>query len=62
MIKKGWAISVIRKIQVKTTLRYYPIPVLTSKRQEVMSADKGIEGNVTPDTGGIVKWCKHYGK
>ena len=51
-------------MQVKQHWDFIPLLLewLTSKRWEMMNADKGIEGNVTSATAGIVKWCKHYGK
>lgn len=54
---------VIRKVQYKTTVRYFPTHVrMTSKRQESKHCQGCGEGKSFCTAGGNVNWYSYYGK
>ena len=54
---------IIRKMQIKTTMKYNLISVkLTiTKKQQITRFGKG-KGKPSCAVGGNIKWCNHYGK
>ena len=62
-LRKCSAFLNIRKINIKTTVRFYLTPVrLRSKTQVTADAGEDVEKEKHSCTaGGIASWCKHSG-
>ena len=55
---------IIRKMQIKTTMRYHlkPVEWLSSKRTQLINVGEVVEKREPLSTiGGDVKWYSHYG-